>query len=341
MERTGPRRARRLAVAAVAGGIVLGTAGVASADRLGPITFEPPAFTLGTINGQQGWSKTGPYDAQVAAVAAFPDAAGYGFGAQALRISNAVTSGSFGDQTFSPGLRRPAGETLRNRRFEARFRIGTTSAAYQPGARITVSPDDGQGSRMSFLAFEDKPDGVHVVFFDVANPGPFPKVSEFVPADIATISRGRAHTVRFSLHLRPGPANDTVRIYIDGKLRRAAATCATPAHGKGRGKGARPCHPNRGRSVTGTTWEDYYRYDPEQIGNGNRVPVVSHLLFRVSSTPAPATVGQGLLIDKLVLWSSNVPGHRRSCRGGGWKAHTRADGTAFRNAAACIRYADR
>ena len=33
-------------------------------------------------------------------------------------------------------------------------------------------------------------------------------------------------------------------------------------------------------AATGTTWEDYYRYDPEQLGNGNQVPSVSKLLFR-------------------------------------------------------------
>ena len=55
--------------------------------------------------------KTGPYDVAVASVSTFPAAAGYGFGAQALRVSNAVTSGSFGDQTFSPGLSQAAGES--------------------------------------------------------------------------------------------------------------------------------------------------------------------------------------------------------------------------------------
>ena len=45
----------------------------------------------------------------------------FGFG-KALRISNAVTSGAFGDQTFSPGLTEPAGETAR-KHFEASFKI--------------------------------------------------------------------------------------------------------------------------------------------------------------------------------------------------------------------------
>jgi len=88
------------AVAALA----LAVVGLAGADTLGPITFEAPTYTVGGINGQNGWVKTGTYDSAVATVASYPAAAGYGFGAQALRISSSVTSGSFGDQTFAPSL---------------------------------------------------------------------------------------------------------------------------------------------------------------------------------------------------------------------------------------------
>jgi hypothetical protein len=94
-----------VAVLAFAGAVA------ALADSVGPITFEPPAYVIGDINGQQGWTKLNPlYDVKVASVGAYPAAAGYGFGSQALRLSDAVTSGSFGDQTFSPGLAQPAGE---------------------------------------------------------------------------------------------------------------------------------------------------------------------------------------------------------------------------------------
>jgi hypothetical protein len=70
------------------------------------IDFENPPYTTGTIHGQDGWSKTGPYDAEVVT-----NSYGYGsFGSQSLRISNAVASGSFGDQTFSKSLVDEAGE---------------------------------------------------------------------------------------------------------------------------------------------------------------------------------------------------------------------------------------
>jgi hypothetical protein len=72
---------------------------------------------------------------------------------------------------------------------------------------------------------------------------------------------------------RQGNADDDVKIYIDGK-----------------------------KLISGTTWEDYYRYDPEQLGNGNIVPLVSKMLFRESGTAA-ATTG-GLLVDNLTLTSN-------------------------------------
>ena len=62
-------------------------------------SFENP-FTVGTINGQQGWTMTGPYDAAIVA-----NTFGYtSFGSQSLRISDAVTSGAFGDQLFAKPL---------------------------------------------------------------------------------------------------------------------------------------------------------------------------------------------------------------------------------------------
>ena len=86
-------------------GTVLALASAAGADAIGPITFESSqGYHVGDINAQPipgslpngGWSKLGPYDAQVVLVSAYsPHASGYGFGSQALRISDALTSESF------------------------------------------------------------------------------------------------------------------------------------------------------------------------------------------------------------------------------------------------------
>jgi len=136
---------------------------------------------------------------------------------------------------------------------------------------------------MSFLRFEDRADGVHVFFADVVDKGPVGTVANFRTSDIATISRDRSHLIQFSIDFKNGPANDTVKIYIDSKLVK-----------------------------TGSTWEDYYRYDPEQTPQGNRVPTVDKLLFRLSGNsshippydPNPSDAGRGFLLDRVTLGSS-------------------------------------
>jgi hypothetical protein len=236
-------------------------AGAATADTQGPMDFA--SYTVGNINGQNGWSNTGGYDANVV------DTSRYGFG-RALQISDAVTSGNFSDQTFSPGLASPASETGPHV-FDASFRIGTTSDAVQPGLHLSVSPDSGAGSRMSYLRFEDQPDGIHVWFDDATDSGPAGTPANFSDTDIATLSRGTAHTVRIWMDLVPGQANDVVKVYIDGNL----------VH-------------------TGTSWEDYYRFDPEQTGS---VPSVDKLLFREGGAANSADLGNGFLVDNVSLSS--------------------------------------
>jgi hypothetical protein len=260
----------------------------ASADTVGPITFEPSqGYIVGDINGQQGWTKLNPlFDVKVAALSSYPWAAArYGFGTQALRASDAYTSGTFGDQTFSPGLTQPAGEAPGlKRHFDSTFWFGTTLGTEQVGMHTSVSPDNGSGARMSYLRFDDQSNGVHVFFDDVEMSGPCAIVAvgcaNFVEKDIATLSRTRAHSIRFSIDFRNGPHNDRVRIYIDGTKR-----------------------------TTGTTWEDYYRYDLEAAGNGNQVSPVNKMLFRESGTANLADLGNGFLFDKLSLSSSNNNGN--------------------------------
>jgi hypothetical protein len=218
--------------------------------------------------------KTGAYDVAVANVATFPAAALYGFSTQALRLSDSITSGSFGDQTFSPGLVHPAGEGPAVRIFDSSFRIGTTLATEQSGLHTSVSPDDGNGARMSYLRFEDQPDGVHVLFDDVTNPGPVGHESTWNETDIATLDRTSAHSIGFSIKFNPGPHNDTVKIFVDGT-----------------------------KLITGTSWEDYHRYDAEQVGNGNVVSPISKMIFRESGTANPDNAGNGFLVDGLSLSS--------------------------------------
>src|SRR6476660_4276280 len=133
---------KRLTILAAIVFAALGLAGFASADTSGLITFDgSPTYTVGNIDGQNGWSNTGLYDANVVTVT----------GGQALQISNSKTSGRFGDQTFAPLLTTGAAAGTATRHFTASFDIGTTTNSQQTGLSISVSPDNGQGARMSYL----------------------------------------------------------------------------------------------------------------------------------------------------------------------------------------------
>ncbi len=302
---------KRLALLTVIAALALFGTAAALADSVGPITFEPPTYALGNINGQNGWVKTGSYDVAVASVSSFPAASGYGFGTQALRVSNATASGSFGDQTFGPLLANAAGESTSFKHFDATFDIGTTSAAVQPGLAMSVSPDDGLGDRMSYLRFEDQADGVHVFFDDVTDAGPLGTTATFNEHDIATLDRTQSHTIRFSMDFVPGPGNDVVRIYIDGALK-----------------------------ATGTSWENYYRYDNEQNANHNVVPVTKTLLFREGGSTivgVPGLAGNGFLVDGVTYASSNSNGGGTSaknlCKHGGWKTFS---DPSYKNQGQCV-----
>jgi hypothetical protein len=255
-------------VLSVFGLLVLAGVGSAAAES-STINFE--SYSAGNINGQNSWSKTGSYDVEVANVASFPAASAYGFQTKALRISNSFADGAFGGQAFAPPLTQAAGEGGINH-FDASFDIGTALSTYQPGLINSFSPDNGLGGRMSYLRFEDQSDGIHVFFDDTTDAGPVGTVADFNETDIATLTRGVAHHVRFSINFVSGQANDVVKIYLDGALK-----------------------------ITGTTWEDYYRFDPEQTGGGNLVPATTTMLFRAGGSSVPANAGNGWLIDNVTM----------------------------------------
>lgn len=274
----------------ISGALVAGFAGLAGTNpagaattTVGPIDFED--YEVENIDGQHGWTKTGAYDVEVENLTTYPDAADYGFETKALRASNFYADGAFGGQTFSPGLTQAAGEGDAASYFTAGFEIGTTKADHQPGLAISVSPDDGNGGRMSYLRFNDETDGVHVNFVDVTDKGPLGETATFNDdVLIDTLKRDKSHAIRFEIAFVDGPGggdglgNDVVKIFVDDELKH-----------------------------TGTTWENYYRYDPEQAGNGNEVPTTSKLLFAARGAPVPSLLqGQGYLIDEVGLSSSTT-----------------------------------
>lgn len=237
-------------------------------------TFD--TFTLGSVNGQHGWSATGPYDqAIVNNTYGYPT-----FGCKSLRISDAVTSGSFGDWVFSYSVANEAGETAaenggmsggtRQNHFEAQFDLASVMSTLQPGMHMSVSPDRGDGARMSYLRFDDMADGIHVFFDDVDSTG------AFIETDIATLTR-TPHTIKFVMDFVDGANNDIVKIYIDGVL-----------------------------EITGTSWENYFN-----ISESNPTRTVDSLIFqsRTGSGPLtnPANQGNGFLVDNVSITSGMTP----------------------------------
>jgi hypothetical protein len=239
--------------------------------------FEPPAYTVGTVNGQNGWTVDPIFDEGVVANGASVPAA---FGQQSWRLSNAVTSGGFAGQPVSPAVTAPAGEELANKVFTSQFSfLSTTPGAVQPGLVLSMSPDSGQGSRMSYVRLEDSANGIQVFFRDV--PTGYVNADHsvlFSEQQIATLDRAVPHTIRFDIKLVPGQDNDVVRVYVDGLER-----------------------------VCGTTWENYYRYDAEQAP-ANTVPAIDEMLFRSAGTAAPALLNQGFLFDNVTVTTTNTGG---------------------------------
>lgn len=262
------------------------------------IDFE--SYSIGTVHGQDGWGMTGSYDVAVAT-----NSYGYGsFGGKSLRISNAVTSSSFGDHTFSKPLVDEAGETAayvdvpsgtRQAYFMSQWDFASTvPGSEQAGLSVVASPDRGDGGRMSWVQMKDTPSGLEVNFFDYQDAAPYGSVS--IPTDgygpedafiftnlVSGLDRTVPHTIRIELELIDGPRNDVVRVYVDGLLMH-----------------------------TGTSWEDYFRWvqglgGPEETAPVHESRVIRSMLFRTGGAAMPATMGNGFLIDNLSLFSGPLP----------------------------------
>ena len=178
-----------------------------------------------SVNGQDGW-RSGSTSQAVAPSGGVPT-----FGEQSLRLSNLFASSAFASQTYSTPVDPPAGETLSNTVYIARFSF--FDPAFQHGLSVTVSPDSGDGSRMAWVGLRDTSDGIEVTTSDSSG-----AVGDFVEPPLGTLSHGQPHTIEWRIKLIPGGANDRVQILIDGQ---DVGQCFT-------------------------TWETYYRTAPEQAG---------------------------------------------------------------------------
>jgi len=244
-------------------------------------TFENPPFPLGSPNNHGGWTRVGVYDQVVVAQSKY-----HTFGKQSLQISNAITSGSF-DQTYAKALTNSVAEQTatgplpagtRHKQFVLEFDIGSSTGVYQKGLHAEVSPDSGNGGRMSLLRFEDGKNGIDVWFGDVqgislcVEGGNQVPCGNFVDKKVAkSLSRKTAHRIKLVIDVKEGPSNDVVNVYVDCKL----------VH-------------------TGTTWEDYYYYDPESFDTFNS-RMIKTVIFQTRDRygTQPTYTGKGFLFDNV------------------------------------------
>ncbi len=249
-------------------------------------------FTNGTVDGQDGWKATGAWDEEVVDL---------GGGNKAWRISNETTSGSFGDQPFAKPSGEIAGESgsthistggsAVTNRYVASFDIWSVTGAAQTGLDVTISPDDGSGSRQSFLSIEDNGSGIDIDFFDtdgniLGDAGTENGGFRFTQAATG-LSYNEVHNIAFDITFVDGiitdnvtgalSGNDVVKIYHDGTL----------------------IH-------TGTTWESYFQTTTE----GQTPPsvrAIDTLLFRLSTDNGFVSNGGGYYIDNVSISSVPIP----------------------------------
>ena len=310
-------------------------------------TFED--FRLGTIDGQHDWKSLGGlgapavnpagthcavYDHEITDNTASTSTYRFHeFENRSLRISNAVTSGCYADQTFSSRTSNAAGQsdaqsgstnsavdyaiaggTLQNH-FEAEWSFASTvPSAQQPGLEVVASPARGDDARMSWLQMIDLPDGLAVIFAERSNPA---AAGDFILSTVARhLDRRVPHTIKISMDFVDGPGNDIVRVFVDGELKH-----------------------------TGTSWENYYFYDVNGKANfSGAPPIVNRMMFRTGSDlhrgipgdSAPATRGHGFVFDNLRQATFMVATSADACKHNGWRALRDSNGKSFENQGRCV-----
>jgi uncharacterized repeat protein (TIGR01451 family) len=258
--------------------------GVAVADTI-TTTFEPPAFHLGSVSGQNGWLSAVPgdipalpqgYDQAVVSTSAYPDAPS-DFGSQSLRHSNARNepTGEFFYQTYAAPTQVAASENGPNTAYLGEFSfISTTPNQQQPGLYMRISPDlvspngGRRGARMSFIGLRDTQDGITLTFFDTDPDG------DFVAHPLGTVTRDVEHKIKFWIKLNRGPDNDLVRVFIDGV---DVGQCFT-------------------------TWESFYPAVDEEV------PDINSMQFRAQGGVMSEIEGRGYLFDNVTISTSAGPG---------------------------------
>ena len=297
---------KRALIAGLAALSVMGMAALpAMAETYGPETFGAPFVVSDPFVGANGWTYTDGSARDVELVAS-------GIDGPSIRMSNAVMDSSFSNWVFSKPLVTPAVEDADGNEFVAEFDIKSATGAYQPGLQISVAPQTSGGARMSFLKFIDRPDGIAVQFADYENDGVNNR--QF---DIATgLTYEDAHHVKIVLDLYAGPNNDVAQVFIDNEQPRIpnvvtgfegffAPVDHPDTFNKLKAGQSVPMKWKIGSVSPATTWEDYYRFNPESNAGVDpedwTTRQVDSLIFQARQGSGPATQagvdGFGYFID--------------------------------------------
>jgi PEP-CTERM motif len=252
---------------------------VATAAPVTTVQSDFEGLSVGSVNGQGGWGVTNP---------AFDQSVVDDAGNKVLRVSNAVTAGTFDDQLFAP---RPGGiplNTMSNptnsnpnvfagesstgaafKRFFAKFDVKTAVATAQTGLQITLSADNGYGARQGFMGLRDTGTGISIDTFDPNTTG-----SGGSSLSIGNFGYGQWNNVGIEFIAVDGALNDTINYYLNDVL----------VH-------------------TALSWETYYSVNQGSI-HPLGVPVQS-LIYRLSGAAAPTTAGAGFYLDNVKINLSN------------------------------------
>ncbi|MBI5706679.1 MAG: PEP-CTERM sorting domain-containing protein [Armatimonadetes bacterium] len=226
------------------------------------IDFE--SYPTGPIaNGYNGWQITNPgWDQGVINTGAIS-------GSQSWHISNAVGSGSYGDQPYTPALTNAVSETGPFQYFEASWKWMPLAGGVSTEG-ITVSIDNGTGQRGNYIRMEnqgglDTSWSIYAYDYDGTN---------FYLTYLATnVNAGTVIDMKFDMTFNPGLQNDVWRIWMNSSL-----------------------------VYTGTGWEDFF---VDGAGAYGSYPVTyDRLLIRAGGGQAPGAAG--MLFDD-ISYQSLVP----------------------------------
>lgn len=259
--------------------VCLGTLMAAEAQAVVLSSTDFESFGLGSVNGQSGWSVTGGYDQEVVSDG----------GNKAFRLSDAVTSGAFGDQTFAP---RPGGTGMTSadptnsnpgffagqsstgatyNRYSLSFDFKSATQQGQDDAFVSISGDNGQGGRQTYLGITANGSNLDLITYNIDALG------GFVPISLGSVAASVWSHVDFVLDFGDGLNDDVVTIALNN----------IPVH-------------------TGTSWEQYYVINQLSL-HPLGVPVQTAIFLARGDENHPSHLGGGFLFDNVNVEVDRTP----------------------------------